>query len=144
MLSPLSNTFVIWWLDSSTRPSLPVGSASGAWSARKMRNSWAEGPALATVKSTRPLLTAGGVAWIEKSFSTTAMFGTALAAVTDFVRALRPMATTEVIRAITDSTVAIPGLARRVSGGGAAWRAAGACSVMVANLLVGWEVGWEV
>src|SRR5437016_4595485 len=54
-----------------------------------MRNSWAEGPALATVKSTRPPLTVGGVAWIVKSLSTTAMFGTALAAVTDFVRALR-------------------------------------------------------
>src|SRR5207253_945788 len=57
---------------------------------------------------------------------------------TDFVRALRPMATTEVIRAITDSTVAIPGLDRRVSGGPASWRAVGACSVMVVNLLVGW------
>src|SRR6266550_2525165 len=102
-----------------------------------MRNSWAEGPALATVKSTRPPLTVGGVAWIVKSLSTTAMFGTALAAVTDFVRALRPMATTEAIRAITDSTVAIPGLDRRVSGGAGSWRAAGACSVMVANLLVG-------
>src|SRR2546423_10097826 len=99
-----------------------------------MRNSWAEGPALATVKSTRPPLTVGGVAWIVKSLSTTAMFGTALAVVTDFVRALRPMATTEAIRAITDSMIAIPGLDRRVSGGAAPLGAARGCSGVGGNL----------